>query len=74
MKPLGASQRKSSEQSSPQNSEIGGSSDDLQETEVSHKNNLVGNRVKQPVSSKADGREYSGPKSPPDGRVQFVSR
>ncbi|KAG0600897.1 hypothetical protein M758_11G069200 [Ceratodon purpureus] len=62
---------------SPQSSENGGSSDDLQETEVQvRKNELVVNRVKLtgPVSSKADGREYSGPKSPLDGRVQYVSR
>ena len=74
MKPLGASHMKSSEQNSPQSSEIGGSSDDLQETEVLHKNELVVNRVKHPVLSKTEGKEYSSPRTPPDGRVQYVSR
>lgn len=74
MKPLGASHMRSSEHNSPQSSEIGGSSDDLQGAEALHKNELVVNRVKHPVASKTDGREYSGPRSPPDGRVQYVSR
>lgn len=72
LKPGSASHIKSSEQSSPRSSD---ELEDLEETgTVVCKNELIVSRAKHSSSSKADGREYSGPRSPPDGRVPYVSR
>ena len=74
LKPGSASQMRSSEQSTPQSSEISRSNDSLQEAGSSYKNQVV-TKAKHLRLSKVDGMEYSSPKSRPrEGQVQRVSR